>query len=443
MGMKFGMVIVAVLLLGLVLSPASGAESSDNQEWPTFKRDWSRAGYVDVVLPDELELLWEFPGEWDIIRSQSSPVVAGGRVYFTAENMQDNYLYIYALDAENGELLWSYRTGWGGSPAEDPTPTVVGGKVYVGSWDNYFYCLDDENGDLIWSFHTGRKGYMSGVDGAPVVVNNRVYFGCWSGYFYCLNAKTGDLIWSFSDGDGSMGHAYGAPAFADGMIFFATAAGAEVRENGMIFDYTGWVYALNADDGALIWKFYIGDEAQCSVAVVDNRLYVGFGFMGHLPGDGMWAFDAHTGELLWYFDTENKPAGAPAIAHGKVYFGCDDGYVYSLDAENSSVVWRYQIGGLIFSSPIVVGKKILIGNGNLNVFDAETGELLSVFGAGTVPNSPAFAYGKVYFIDYAGGMKALVPIVREPPALIQPWLVVLAFTVVGIVIIFSLIKIRY
>ncbi|GAH10194.1 unnamed protein product, partial [marine sediment metagenome] len=84
-------------------------------------------------------------------------------------------------------------------------------------------------------------------------------------------------------------------------------------------------------------------------------------------------------------------------------------------------------------APIVVGDKVLISNSTVHVLDAETGELLEKWFGVDFVNSPAFAYGKVYFIDYAGGMKALVPIVREPPTLIQPWLVVLACIGAGIV----------
>src|SRR5262249_57875029 len=39
-------------------------------------------------------------------------------------------------------LLWSYTTG--GIIAS--SPTVVGGVVYVGSWDGYEYALDATNG---------------------------------------------------------------------------------------------------------------------------------------------------------------------------------------------------------------------------------------------------------------------------------------------------------
>ncbi|HSS09653.1 MAG TPA: PQQ-binding-like beta-propeller repeat protein, partial [Acidimicrobiales bacterium] len=43
---------------------------------------------------------------------------------------------------------WSFPTG----DAVTATPTVVGGTVYVGSWDGFFYAIDLRTGQLRWKF---------------------------------------------------------------------------------------------------------------------------------------------------------------------------------------------------------------------------------------------------------------------------------------------------
>ena len=334
-----------------------------------------------------------------MIRSRSTPAVAGRKVYFTAENMQDSLLYIYALDAENGSLMWSYRGGRDAGAGRLPSPTVASGRVYVGD-ENYLYAFDAESGERIWRFEVPWEGGLHGVDSAPVVTDNKVYFGSWDGWFYCVDANTGELIWEYSDGDGEMGHVMGAPAVIDGAVYFGTGAGS--------VGYTGWVYALNAENGAPIWRYHIGDEISSSPAVVDNIVYIGAGFMGHLSGDGMWAFDAKTGEVLWYFDTENEPVSSPAVAHSKVCFGSNDGYVYALSAENGSVVWKYYLErGIAWNPPVVIGNRVILGTRSLYVFDAETGELLSSRLIGAAGYAPAFAYGKIYIATwYPGGLQA-------------------------------------
>ena len=59
-----------------------------------------------------------------IATSASSPVVAGGVVYFGAG------LTVYALDARTGKTLWRGHT-----TADPSDPAVTGGTLYIGSGD--------------------------------------------------------------------------------------------------------------------------------------------------------------------------------------------------------------------------------------------------------------------------------------------------------------------
>src|ERR1700754_1067852 len=48
---------------------------------------------------------------------------------------------------------------------------------------------------LKWKYPTGRSIY-----GAPVVVNGIMYLGSGDGYLYALNAETGGLVWKYKTG---------------------------------------------------------------------------------------------------------------------------------------------------------------------------------------------------------------------------------------------------
>jgi PQQ-like domain len=46
------------------------------------------------------------------------------------------------------QVAWTFPTG----DAVTATPTVVGGSVFVGSWDGYFYDIALGTGQLRWKF---------------------------------------------------------------------------------------------------------------------------------------------------------------------------------------------------------------------------------------------------------------------------------------------------
>ena len=113
-----------------------------------------------------------------------------------------------------GQLVehWSYATG--GMIAAPPT--VVGGTVYVGSWDGYEYALNATTGALEWRTFLGTTGAYpncnppsAGVTSGAAVQNGVVYVGGsdYKGgtntYFYALNASNGNILWTVNTGDGS------------------------------------------------------------------------------------------------------------------------------------------------------------------------------------------------------------------------------------------------
>jgi outer membrane protein assembly factor BamB len=61
--------------------------------------------------------------------------------------------------------------------------------------------------------------------------------------------------------------------------------------------------------------------------------------------DAVVCLDLATGRELWRTPLEGPPRLAPTIAHGRVYVGSDDGYLYCLDFATGREQWRYHPGG--------------------------------------------------------------------------------------------------
>ena len=60
--------------------------------------------------------------------------------------------------------------------------------------------------------------------------------------------------------------------------------------------------------------------------------------------DSVTAYDTETGEQRWRFYTDGPVRVAPIVHQGRVCFGCDDGYLYAVDAAEGRLVWKFRGG---------------------------------------------------------------------------------------------------
>ena len=134
-------------------------------------------------------------------------------------------------------------------------PTVVDGRVYTGSNDGTIYALDARSGCIYWMFQA-KAMVRSAVVIGP---GPRAYVGDLESNFYALDVETGKLIWQKIIDDQAFARITGTPKLYDGRLYVPIAsqeenAGANEFYSCCIF--RGNVVALNASDGAVIWRSY-------------------------------------------------------------------------------------------------------------------------------------------------------------------------------------------
>ena len=229
---KKAFVCIAVMLLfmvgifsGSISSLAASAADSAGEGWVMFHHDLAHTGKSASTAPVTNQTAWIYNTGGPV----GSPIVVGGLVY--VGSYDDNF---YALDASDGAVVWAFATG---SNVLSPA-AVAGGLVYFGSEDNNVYALNAETGGLVWNYTTGFY-----VDSEPAVANGVVYVASEDWKVYALNASSGDLIWDYKTGDMIM---LSSAVFADGAVYVGS------------IDHN--VYALNATDGDLIWSYATGDS---------------------------------------------------------------------------------------------------------------------------------------------------------------------------------------
>ena len=92
-------------------------------------------------------------------------------------------------------------------------------------------------------------------------------------------------------------------------------------------------------------------------------------YFGCCTTNKVYSIDVVEGDVRWTFFAEGPVRFAHAVYSGKVYFGSDDGYVYCLDGEDGSLVWKYRPGP---------SDEKIIGNGRMiSLWPVRTGVLVS------------------------------------------------------------------
>jgi hypothetical protein len=160
-------------------SPGETVQAADPVDWwPMFHHDPNHTGYSTSTGPTTNNTLWNYTAGLEV---RSSPAVVGGFVY--VGSWDDN---VYCLNAATGTKVWSYKTG------RDVvvSPAVAGGLVYVGSNDDNVYCLNAATGTKVWSYKTGGPVEYS----SPAVVNGVVYVGSLDGNIYAFGPAFAALV---------------------------------------------------------------------------------------------------------------------------------------------------------------------------------------------------------------------------------------------------------
>jgi len=76
-----------------------------------------------------------------------------------------------------GKAVWTFAT----RARVESSPAIAGGRVYVGSNDGMFYVLDLANGSKLWEFNAGGP-----LSASPAIANGRIVIGSQDGRLYCF-----------------------------------------------------------------------------------------------------------------------------------------------------------------------------------------------------------------------------------------------------------------
>src|SRR6185312_4099228 len=176
-------------------------------DWPTYhgQLGGNRHSLLSQITPQNIRALapsWIFNGPGG--RSlEVTPVVIGGVMYVTAVNT------VYALDAANGRLIWTYsrpRTkGLVGDASSgiNRGVAVLGDRVFIVTDNAHLLALHRLTGALLWDVKMADSHDQYGATSAPLVVRDLVISGVSGGdegirgFVSAYKAETGERVWRF------------------------------------------------------------------------------------------------------------------------------------------------------------------------------------------------------------------------------------------------------
>ena len=248
---------------------------------------------------------WEYDIDTSIDIWSSPLVDEDGTIYVGSHD--DFHGKIYAVD-EDGNLLYRFEGNGDicSSPAMDDN-----GVIYFGSGSGHVYAFYASTGTLKWKYGFDDIGDKAAfIDSSPAIgPDGTIYVGSTlEGKVYAID-KNGDYKWHIKLGESK--DTWSSPAIFEGVVYIGSD--------------NGYVYAVDAETGEIIWEKHIAYSVGGSFVVgAEGTIYINCECEGEDFCDTFFAFNPE-GTVKWSFN-DSFASSSPAIgSDGTIYFGTWNG----------------------------------------------------------------------------------------------------------------------
>ena len=284
------------------------------------------------------------------------------------------------------KLVPKWSLSFGILEGQDSQAVAYNGIVYVTSSFNRAWALDAQTGKVIWKYERELPGDIQPhlccdvVNRGVALYKDKAYLATLDAHVVALNNMTGQVVWDRQVGDYTYSESLTLMPMALRGKIIVGVSGAE-------YGVRGWIAALDADSGEVVWKTYTipaagepgvetwggesykyGGGTAWITGSYDpelNTLYwpvanPGPDFDRHVrPGDNLYtnstlALDPDTGKMKYYFQyTPNEPYDYDGVNEvvlvdldgKKVWLHGDrNGHLYSIDRTNGKCNWVVPLG---------------------------------------------------------------------------------------------------
>jgi len=196
------------------------------------------AGEVPNYVPVTDAMLRNPPdGDWLMIRRNYQAWSHSPLTGITPDNVQRLRL----------AWVWAMREGG----ANEPTPIVHNGTIYLVNTGNVVQALDGRTGELIWEHSVGPEGIIGqGAMRSMALYEDKLFLATTDARLVALNARTGQLVWNVMIADREKGFTNTSGPLVIGGKVLQGLAGCDRFQAERCF-----ISAYDADTGAQLWRF--------------------------------------------------------------------------------------------------------------------------------------------------------------------------------------------
>lgn len=366
-------------------------------DWMQFGGNAQRENRCDSKIQLPLRLAWTSRANDHIA---DSSLIVGTWAFFGSIDCTYR-----CVNLHSGEPIWTHcmdpRSEMRGrlDVPNWPVPTgacVVGDVLVLGSQLGYLQGLDIATGQRLWVKRVNRFIQNRILLAGPRVVCSHQNRGE-SDYRLATLEADGKVVW-------------------EAQLPGSCSALAASADQGFGLIYRGEfaaVFSFDLNTGKVGWQRDFTKELCSAILVHDETLVVGS------PAKGVYGLSIQNGEELWCIPEQGLSA-PPVVADGCLYVADGDLFAYDMKSfrllwksawreglpfndykwsapivsgeyiligggQHSSIfchsratgeqVWWYQTGDWVFSSPVIVGNRLLIGShdGNMYCFEGASG----------------------------------------------------------------------
>jgi alcohol dehydrogenase (cytochrome c) len=311
---------------------------------------------------------------------------------------------------------WSFSLGT--LDAQNTTPLVKDGVMYVTAAHSHIYAVDARTGRMIWKYaHPVAEGVGkvlccdAGNRGAALY-HDKVYFATLDAHVVALEAATGKVVWDTTLADWSKAYTMTvAPLVVKGRVV-AGMSGAE-------YPTRLFVEALDAETGKSVWRRYTipapGEPGAETWGTADMAKYGGastwitgsydpeqdtlYWSTGNpnpdwdgvdRPGDNLYsnstlALNPDTGAIkfhfqytphdVWDFDGVNETILADVGGRKVWLHGDRNGFLYSIDRTNGQFIYGSPISKVNWATGFTPAGRPIVNESKVPTYDYEAKDI--------------------------------------------------------------------